>query len=248
MTKLKTITTIELSSLCNLSCSYCINRLIKFTNRSPGIMTNPVFYRSLELLSHLVSSNTQQEINLNGNGESLLDPDIFKRIKEVKDIMGCGKVQLSTNATLLTESNVEKLKETGIDEIHISLHDIAAVRLAVIRLHEAKIPFIINTGTFAYSHNWAGQLEEENSVPKKYLPIIDCDPLIEGRGYISSEGFISPCCYDYQLLGSFAHVEDYMDKILDTNYTDFSLCNTCHQKLPVKEKENVNFKPLDVRC
>ncbi len=229
MTKLKSITTIELSSKCNLNCSYCINRfLVKFPLRKAEIMHNLVFDASLNLLKRLVERGTQEEVNLNGNGESFLDPQLVQRVKRVKDIVPNQIVMLCTNGTLITNSLARNLKEAGIDRIDVSLHNIVAARKAVSILMQNGIPGVVNLGLVTNPHNWAGQLEKENCVD--ILPSIDCHPLIDGKGYIQSDGRIVPCCYDYRNLGAFASV--YSDNILDIEYGSFELCQTCHQKLP----------------
>jgi MoaA/NifB/PqqE/SkfB family radical SAM enzyme len=88
MITLRTITTIELSNACSLSCPYCVNRLMRKHGREYGIMDEATFERSLYWLQMLCDLGTQKEVNLNGNGESLLDPQIPERIRRVKDIMG----------------------------------------------------------------------------------------------------------------------------------------------------------------
>lgn len=230
MITLQTITTIELSSICNMVCSYCINRLlVKEPTRQPGIMSDDVFNASCELLKKLVKRGTQKEVNLNGNGESLLDAQIFDRIATIKAIMqGYNSVQLCTNGTLLNSSIAKQLKASGIDRVDVSPHNVAATRKAIFMLQAAGIGGYVNNGVISQSHNWAGQLEKENSIG--ICPDILCLPLIEGRGYIQSEGNLSPCCYDFRNLGVFGHVFD--DDILDKLISPFELCTSCHQKIP----------------
>jgi hypothetical protein len=232
MPTLKTITTIELSSVCNLQCDYCINRLIKHEPvRSPGIMDNKVFDASLELLQELVNLGTQKEVNLNGNGESFLDAQLITRIQRTKRVMdGKGTVMLCTNAIMMTDHMAQELKDAGLDRIDLSIHSPYHARRAVDILSNAGLYGVVNTGVILTSHNWAGQLEQQHRIRNDRLPKIDCAPLIEGRGYIQSEGNISPCCYDFRNLGVFGGVFD--SDILDRIYGPYSLCDGCHQKIP----------------
>lgn len=227
--KLKTITTIELSSKCNLKCQYCINRYMESrAGRKPQIMSRNVFAMACLILKETVRRGTQREINLNGNGESLLDPDIISRIKTIREIVGKNiKVQMSTNAVLLTPEIAIEIKNAGLDKIHISVHSAYHVRKAVDFLQRINFDFCVNPGTILTSHNWAGQLEPEDNV--FILPKAKCDPLLEGRGYIQAEGDIVPCCYDYRNLGKFGTVFD--DDLFETEYTKFGLCETCHQMI-----------------
>ena len=54
MITLQTITTIELSSACNLKCLYCINRLlVKHPKRNAGIMTDGTFEKTMDLVKDI---------------------------------------------------------------------------------------------------------------------------------------------------------------------------------------------------
>ena len=102
MITLQTITTIELSSICNLQCLYCINRkLTESSVRRAGLMTDEVFDRACDILKELVRRGTQREIFLNGNGESTLDYQLVDRIKTVREIVGDRHIGLSTNGLLI---------------------------------------------------------------------------------------------------------------------------------------------------
>ena len=228
MITLKTITTIELSSICNLHCEYCINRLlVKHHARKAGIMNEQIFNLSLIWLKKLCDLNTQKEVHLNGNGESLLDPDFIERAKRVKLIMGDRLVNVCTNGINFTREMAFKLKDTGIN-VDFSVHSPAHIRKALKWYKEAGLKGVLNPGVMTMPHNWAGQLEPEHCIDINFR--IQCDPLIQGRGYISSEGWVSPCCYDYQLLGTFGHVAD--PDLLELPIKDYILCRTCHQEIP----------------
>lgn len=249
MITLKTITTIELSNICNMSCQYCINRLlVKHPSREPGVMSDRVFDKSLELLQELINRGTQLEVNMNGDGESFLDPQLAYRIKRTKHIMGEGKVCLCTNGLNLTLEVCQALKDAGLDQLDLSPHSAWHARKAAVIMIKVGIPGVINDGVIISSHNWAGQLEPENQI--ECLLKNQCDPLIEGRGYILKEGNITPCCYDYRNLGVFGSVFD--EDILDHPIKPYELCKTCHQKIPPKlmakfemEDETINQRAIN---
>lgn len=230
MKTLQTITTIELSSICNLSCKYCISRLMQTDPaRKTGIMRENVFRRSLHWLNELVRLGTQQEVNLNGNGESLLDPNLVKRVRATKDIVGENvTVMFCTNGVMMTKKIAHALKDAGIDRIDVSIHHPYHARRCAHLLQSMGMQGVINHGPTTSSHNWAGQLEPEHSVQMFYS--MPCHPIIEGRGYINSEGDLSPCCYDYRNLGRFGSVFD--DDLLNRSVAPFELCLKCHQVLP----------------
>jgi hypothetical protein len=196
--------------------------------RNPGIMQDHLFDLSLTWLKKLVDKNTQKEVHLNGNGESLLDPQFFERARRVKAIMGNRLVNVCTNGVNFTEDMAYKLRDVGIN-VDLSIHAPAKIRKALKWYKKAGLKGTINPGVITYPHNWAGQLESEHCVDIDNIKI-RCDPLIEGRGYISSEGWVSPCCYDYRLLGVFGHVAD--TDLLEKPIYDYELCRTCHQVIP----------------
>lgn len=233
MQTLKTITTIELSNLCNLRCLYCINRLlVRHPSRTPGIMTDDVFERTLVVLKALCDRGTQREVNMNGNGESCLDPQLPERIRRVKDIVGADRqVGMSTNGVNMTYELARALRDSGLDRLDISPHSAYHARRAVIYMVKAGWAGrgIINTGPINASHNWAGQLEPEHTIECR-MDGIPCDPLIEGRGYVLAEGNVTPCCYDYRNLGVFGSVFD--GDLLDRPVRPYNLCYTCHQRIP----------------
>ena len=236
MITLKTITTIELSSVCNLACEYCVNRMIaKHPNRKQGIMSDHIFERSLFWLQKLCDLGMQKEVHLNGNGESFLDPQLVERARKVKEIMGSRYVGLCTNAINFTQEIAYKLKDLDVN-VDFSVHSPAHVRKAIKMHKKAELNGVVNPGAIVMSHNGAGQLEPENCVDIEFF--VKCDPLIEGRGYISSEGFVSPCCYDYQLLGAFGHVAD-LD-LIDRPILDYKLCKDCHQAIPPDVKKEID--------
>lgn len=230
MITLRTITTIELSNACSLACPYCINRLMRKHGRTYGIMDEPTFERSLYWLQMLCDLGTQKEVNLNGNGESLLDPDLPSRIRRVKDIMGDRRVCMCTNGTHMTYEMACKIRDAGIDQCDLSPHSPFHARKAAIAMMQAKLTGIINMGSIVMSHNWAGQLEPHNSIEMIFS--CQCDPLMEGRGYIQREGGVSPCCYDFRGLGEFGTIWD--EDLLEHPIKAFSLCKTCHQVIPAE--------------
>jgi hypothetical protein len=194
-------------------------------------MSQEVFEASLKLLKVLVERGTQKELNLNGNGETLLDSRLLSRIARLRSELGNNTIlQFSTNGILLNPSMAVSLKKSGISRVDLSAHDPAAARKARCYMIAAKMNGIVTVGPISGGHNWAGQLEPENSIP--ILPQgLKCDPLIEGRAYIQSEGAIVPCCYDYRNLGKFAHVFE-GDLALEREMKPFALCKTCHQEIP----------------
>lgn len=100
---------IESSGVCNLRCIMCPQNNMK---REKGFLKFGVFKKIFDEVR-------PPYLNLTGIGEPLMNPDIFKIIKYAED-KGT-YVKLDTNATLLNEENINKLLNTRIDIISISL-------------------------------------------------------------------------------------------------------------------------------
>jgi hypothetical protein len=209
--------------------------------REMGIMSEDVFNQSLELLKYTVSRGTQMEVNLNGIGEPLLDPDIVTRVRRVKEILGYEvnedgtpkrAARFCTNGILLTYELCKQIKHAGIDFLDVSVHSAKHARKAASILMSLKMQGVLAAGAIIYPHNWAGQLEPENTVPN-VLHNVTCDPLKHGYGYIQREGLITACCFDYQNLGVFGKVWD--DDIFDKPIRPYALCDECHQIIPEEE-------------
>ena len=214
---LQTIASIELTNACNLKCTYCVNRLMPDNGRKYQILSDFHFDHTINVLSELCNRGTQQEVSMQGNGESFLDPQLFKRIARVKYILGSNRlVFMCSNGEILAGKDGEelaiKLKASGLDRCDLSIHRPDWARKAIQNLYKAGIPCIVNPGAITSPHNWAGQLPEEEQVPIT-VQGVPCDPIAEGRGYVQSYGGVSPCCYDYRGWGSIGNIDD--DKILD---------------------------------
>ena len=229
MIHLQTITTLELSSKCQLKCKYCINRMFPDYAREYEIMDADTFDRSMYWLRELVYKGTQRELNLNGNGESLLDPELIERIRIIRNVAPDIPLGMSTNGLAMTQEIALQLRDLGV-RVDVSIHKPEAARKAVDIMRQCGLQGgVINPAVISNSHNWAGQLEDEESVVFT-PPGMACTPLIEGRGYILSNGDVTPCCYDFRSLGKFGSVFD--DDLLQRPILPYSLCDNCHQTIP----------------
>lgn len=197
--------------------------------RKFGIMSDIIFDKTLYWLQRLMDMGTQKEVNVNGNGEATLDSKLCERIKQVKEIVGDNQVAFCTNGLTMTPMLALSLKDSGIDRVDVSAHSAYDARKAIDIMVDAGLTRgVLATGAMTSPHNWAGQLPKEDSVTVRLK--VDCNPLIEGRGYVQSDGSVTPCCYDYRSLGAFGDVEE-MD-LLDREMKPFKLCEGCHQVIP----------------
>lgn len=102
---------VELTNVCNLKCPICPRTK----------MTRKQGFISLELIDKIISEakNKAEFVTLNSWGESILHPEIDIISQKFKN--AGFKIQLSTNATLLTPERQEKLLKSGIDFLLLSI-------------------------------------------------------------------------------------------------------------------------------
>lgn len=103
---------LETTNRCNLRCIKCAHHY--GLGRPPGNMERRLF-------THLIrqARGKVHHLTVNGVGEALLHPELFRMITEAKEA-GIPQVLLHTNATLLTERKSRGLLESGLDSVMIS--------------------------------------------------------------------------------------------------------------------------------
>ena len=104
---------LAITTKCNMSCKMCQRKNIKITNQ------NMPFEKVKKIIDRLQGVS---KIALVGMGEPFLHPDLFNIIKYCID----KKIftQVTTNGTLLIPENIEKVFESGLQNLTISLESI----------------------------------------------------------------------------------------------------------------------------
>ncbi len=201
---------IEVSSICNSSCSYCPHRLMK---RKQGNMEIETFIRTLEIMKN-------NYVALHHFGEPTLNPLLPYFIREANRMNI--KTEFSTNGNncrVLTKAIEEKpyLVRLALDSLEnkhfIKFYEVIAKQNDVILLTHS-----VKKGTKPFI-NFAGAVEGKSQVKgecyfKKYNYVC-----------ILWQGDVVPCCCDYDGVEILGNVYE-PDKIkLKENY---SLCKTCY--------------------
>lgn len=104
---------LEVTGACNLACRMCLVRYRPKLGKAEGAMCFHTFKEIVDELPEL------RKITLQGLGEPLLAPDLFRMIEYAA---GRGvRMGFNTNGTLLTPERAERLVRAGLDWLHISL-------------------------------------------------------------------------------------------------------------------------------
>lgn len=105
---------VEVTGACNLACRMCLVRYRPKIGRTSGAMCFHTFKELIDALPGL------EKLTLQGLGEPLLAPDIFRMIEYASLRRGI-RMGFNTNGTLLTPAVSERLVRGGLDWLHVSV-------------------------------------------------------------------------------------------------------------------------------
>ena len=110
-----TMLIVDTTDLCNLQCKMC-------HQNSPDFFVGKEPHISLKMIQDIacIASNAKS-IYLLGAGEPLMHPDIYELIKTFKESCPHATVGTTSNGVLLNEKNLNRLIESGIDNISFSM-------------------------------------------------------------------------------------------------------------------------------
>ncbi len=126
---------VESSLACNLKCKMCVR---EYFDRGNPHLTFEKFKTIIDQFPYL------RQLNLTGIGEPLLNKDIFKMVEYASKQKIY--VRFTTNATLLTAQNNEKIIRSGLDELRVSLDGATARTFEDIRAGSCFKEVIENIG------------------------------------------------------------------------------------------------------
>ena len=101
---------ISVTDKCNLNCFYC-----KTNDELSNLMTDQEI---IEIVKASVKQGIKK-VRITG-GEPLVRKGIYSLLKKIKEIEGVNELTITTNGILLID-NVDKLKDSGVDRVNISL-------------------------------------------------------------------------------------------------------------------------------
>ncbi|MBF0117366.1 MAG: GTP 3',8-cyclase MoaA [Desulfobacterales bacterium] len=134
---------ISITDRCNLSCSYCSSTMQKLTH---GEILS---YEEILRIVRLGASIGISKVRITG-GEPFLRKGLCTLLKNISDIDGICDIAITTNGVLLKQ-NINKIKESGIKRLNISLDTLK------------KEKFKIITGYDYYDQVWEGVKDAYNA-------------------------------------------------------------------------------------
>lgn len=215
---------VEISNICNLTCSYCPHPSQK---RLKGMMSFSTFTDVIEL----VILCQQSVVHLHNFGEPLLHPELSDFISYAKSKgIDCS---FYTNGLLLSKDVALELYQAGLREIYLSEHIAGQSNRIQTMLRESSISLSIKE-TFnprEYpKHNWAGQVDLTNSdsnVARKTMA--PCIFERKNAVVVLWDGRVNTCCIDVNGTGITGTVKDYLNKNNDIcSFKPIPLCESCN--------------------
>jgi hypothetical protein len=224
-TPIRELHQIEVTSRCNLKCVYCPSKDI-YKHRPMADMERAVFERALVWAKHCQERNGQTELNLAGTGESTLHPDFVEYVARAREVLGPKMtIVFPTNGLLFDDAYAARLAPYG-PRVYVSTHRPEKAGPAIEAAKKYGLFAGISVDSSVAAVNWAGQVDWFVSSPAKGSP---CSYLSAGWGFVLSDGRLSTCSFDAFGIGVIGHVNDEIGTVMTQPY---SLCRTCHYRVP----------------
>jgi len=107
---------LETTNFCNAKCIMCPHEKME---RKKGYMSWALFKKIIDECKSFEGEGLS--FSLHKDGEPLLDPLFFKRIKYIRDKLTKSKVSFITNAVLLNEEKARLLLDSDVDSVTFSV-------------------------------------------------------------------------------------------------------------------------------
>ncbi len=121
---------VNVTNVCNLACVHCAHPVIKKrADYKPMFMSETVF----EKVAKEVSQNKITVMRIASDGEALIHPRFFDFIKIAKSYK-IYPVNLTTNASFMDEKACQKILDSGIDVVDVSIDALNEATYKVIRV------------------------------------------------------------------------------------------------------------------
>jgi len=149
---------IDPSSACNLRCTFCptgYTKLIQSTGRFHGYMNVELFEKIINDLEEF--GGNIKTLRLYKEGDPLVNPHFPELIKISKKSKKIGRIDTTTNGLLLTRDLSERIINSGIDQINISINGVTSEQYE--RLTKVSVDFKKLVSEIKYLHSISGACE-----------------------------------------------------------------------------------------
>ena len=201
---------VEPTSACNFKCIYCRHSTVKV---KPQFMSMEIFDKIISGLKKF--PNKIKTFNFCGIGEPLLNKNIYEMILKADEV--ADDVVLITNGALLTEENSNKLIETGIKTIRVSLQGISEEDYLKTCGYKIDFNKFLNNLEYLYKN--------KSDRTKLYLKMPDIAINTDERKDLFRKLFEDKCDYlVIQNIGNLFHDLDYSNIIINNPQNKINVC------------------------
>ena len=215
---------IEISSRCNLACSYCPHARLQ---REKGDMEWETFEAAIEWARKLGGP----ELSFTGMGEAMLHPDVDwmleharLRLPNVWFLMATNGLALVNNDPAHVQQIVGSLLACDVT-VFVSTHRPEVAGRAIDLLKRAGVKVGTNESFVTSGFDWAGQVEWHGLPAPKSV----CQYIAQGWATVLQDGSIVNCCMDAHGLHPIGNV---LDALKPTRIDAIPLCTNCHLEVP----------------
>jgi hypothetical protein len=207
---------IEITSRCNLACSYCPHPKMA---RAKHDMDEETFYRTLLMVEHFCREGTQGELSLTGLGEALMHPKFPEMLEQARDVIGWNRPLVFSTNGLLLDDEMASMIAPARPIVFVSLHRPEKAGPAIEACKRAGIAVGKNNSFVDSALDWAGQVDWFVSAPRS-----PCEFLRSGWGVVLADGKITTCCFDADYSGVIGSV---WDDPRGLEMKPYGLCEKC---------------------
>ena len=143
------------TTYCNFKCVYCGHSLghqnmFEQYGFKPEHMTMETFTKVIEQASEFPAPF--KVVSLTGHGEPLLNPYIADMIRMVKEKNIAKRVEIISNASLLTKDKADGLIESGLDTLRISIQGISSKKYKDMCKYDIEFNELVSNISYFYKH------------------------------------------------------------------------------------------------
>lgn len=142
------------TTLCNFKCSYCAHSLGR--NSFKSIYDVEMQNMSMETYGRVLHQakqfpDTFKMLSLTGHGEPLLNRNLSKMIQMAKQSKIAERIEIITNASLLTHQLSDELIDAGLDTLRISLQGLSTEKYKEICAADINFEELIENINYFYN-------------------------------------------------------------------------------------------------
>lgn len=120
---------VDPTNLCNFRCNFCPTGnkfLLKDVKRPAGFMTMEIFDKFVGDLKKMITKYNKKPdgLLLFKDGEPLMNPNLIRMIKSVKENNLTDHIHITSNASRLTPEISKNLINSGLDQIRFSIYGV----------------------------------------------------------------------------------------------------------------------------